>query len=677
MHILKRIFVLFFCAIPMFADANVATTAGSNLTAWNGDSGATNNNNWNQLMNNRTQANGAVGIKPKADFGNCNSLILRCAQPKCAGCTTMEIARTIVSGCVNSNENCKKHGNDLIDYISAQIVADANAKVQQQQLAAQNAAAQAAAAQSSAQIQQMQQQMQQMQYEMQQQNAQQMQQMQAALEEQKNAAAQAQAQAAAAATAQAQAAAAAAATDNMGLSRAQIEAAEKGIDPDVLVRQQITGQIKSKIENAEVALKTLRDTMQDTFTYAGCDTRGNNCVGPKRVKTFRQKAIGFFQPYNDVLDELYDALIVAQSVGVDITDIYMMLSGACNVWGEYLCSDTTRSVYDYDNCPNNKSVSSASTNGGRECVVGQVIPAEDSPACVLQKTLGNEHDVQRAWLDSAQGSYDSSIRIGCASAVLESSGLFAGRKKRANVDIETLERIIEQDAPASLGGRFSDNKGVKDLYKYCGVGEEKVYQELRKAASLQTLPKTVCVRDSKLDDFAGSMGSFNSTDNQAAQNIITMCQNKAPGVDRMKCQCNNSGQNVMWNSEISRCQCLDGMFGEVKEFDFNTMMCVTKKEYEEIVKNKPLCERSGGKWMVEFMTCECPKGYKRTKEGQCKEDVALKIACTGTGGSWYNGSCTCEAYTELDDSGRCKQISADDLEIQRGQELLEITNEMY
>ena len=220
--------------------------------------------------------------------------------------------------------------------------------MQQQQLAAQNAAAQAAAAQSSAQIQQMQQQMQQMQYEMQQQNAQQMQQMQAALEEQKNAAAQAQAQAAAAATAQAQAAAA---TDNMGLSRAQIEAAEKGIDPDVLVRQQITGQIKSKIENAEVALKTLRDTMQDTFTYAGCDTRGNNCVGPKRVKTFRQKAMGFFQPYNDVLDELYDALIVAQSVGVDITDIYMMLSGACNVWGEYLCSDTTREVYDENNCP--------------------------------------------------------------------------------------------------------------------------------------------------------------------------------------------------------------------------------------------------------------------------------------------------------------------------------------
>lgn len=648
MHILKRIFVLFFCAIPMFADANVATTAGSNLTAWNGDSGATNNNNWNQLMNNRTQANGAVGIKPKADFGNCNSLILRCAQPKCAGCTTMEIARTIVSGCVNSNENCKKHGNDLIDYISAQIVADANAKVQQQQLAAQNAAAQAAAAQSSAQIQQMQQQMQQMQYEMQQQNAQQMQQMQAALEEQKNAAA--QAQAAAAATAQAQAAAAAAATDNMGLSRAQIEAAEKGIDPDVLVRQQITGQIKSKIENAEVALKTLRDTMQDTFTYAGCDTRGNNCVGPKRVKTFRQKAMGFFQPYNDVLDELYDALIVAQSVGVDITDIYMMLSGACNVWGEYLCSDTTREVYDGNNCPNKKSVSSTSTNGGRECVVGQVIPAEDSPACVLQKTLGNEHDVQRAWLDSAEGSYDSSIRIGCASAVLESSGLFAGRKKRANVDIETLERIIEQDAPASLGGRFSDNQGVKDLYKYCGVGEEKVYQELRKAASLQTLPKTVCVKDSELDKFAGSMGSFNSTDNQAAQNIKTLCQNKASELDKRKCLCEKSGQFVMW--ENATCKCLEYGWGDALHFDWTTMRCITQAEHNNMVKNPSACQQSGGKWNNEYSYCECPDKTHVNTEGVCVKNEMATL-CEDSNGQWVNGKCHCPDSKAVGNDGKC------------------------
>ena len=134
-------------------------------------------------MNNRTMAGGGGGAT--ADFGNCNSLILRCAQPKCAGCNTLDLARPIVAGCVNSNAACKKYGDDLIEFISAQLVSNATNKAQQAQIAAQTAAAQAAAAQSNVQLQQMQAQMQQMQYEMQQQNAQQMAQMQAALDEQK------------------------------------------------------------------------------------------------------------------------------------------------------------------------------------------------------------------------------------------------------------------------------------------------------------------------------------------------------------------------------------------------------------------------------------------------------------------------------------------------------------
>ena len=175
MKLFKRFLLLCLCAIPTFAQGQIATTAGSNLTAWNRNSGATNNNNWNTLMNNRTLTGGATA---KADFGNCNSLILRCAQPKCAACTTMELAKPVVSGCVNSSKDCKKHGDDLVEFIAAQIVASAAEKVQAQQLAQQQAAAQAAAAQSSQQMAQMQQQMAQMQQQMQQQNAQQMQQMQ-------------------------------------------------------------------------------------------------------------------------------------------------------------------------------------------------------------------------------------------------------------------------------------------------------------------------------------------------------------------------------------------------------------------------------------------------------------------------------------------------------------------
>ena len=162
MKLFSRFLLIALAMVSMDAMAQpIPQTAGSNLTAWNGGSGATNNNNWNSLMNNRSGS--VIDSAPAADFGNCNALILRCAQPKCAtgGCTTMDITVPIVTGCVMDNETCKKHGDQLIQTISAQLVANSNAKVQQAQLEAQHAAAQAAAAQSSQQMQQMQAQMQQ------------------------------------------------------------------------------------------------------------------------------------------------------------------------------------------------------------------------------------------------------------------------------------------------------------------------------------------------------------------------------------------------------------------------------------------------------------------------------------------------------------------------------------
>ena len=91
------------------AAANVATTAGSNLTAYNG-TGATNNNQWNSMMNMR--GNMPSSTTAAANFGNCNAVILRCATPKCSSgsCSDMSVARPIVAGCVNSNDACKQYG---------------------------------------------------------------------------------------------------------------------------------------------------------------------------------------------------------------------------------------------------------------------------------------------------------------------------------------------------------------------------------------------------------------------------------------------------------------------------------------------------------------------------------------------------------------------------------------
>ena len=480
------------------AMAVVASTRGNNLTAYNGNSGAVNNNTWNTLMNSRAATSGEAA---PADFGNCNAIVLRCAQPKCAsgGCTDMAVATSIVDGCVRSNEACQQYGSDLVSYIAAQLVANSTAKVNAQNAAAQTAAANAAAQQNAQQLQAMQAQMQQMQQTMAQQNADTVAQLQSALAQQQEqfAAAQAASQTAATSSVSDDTVAA---PDN-GLTAAQNAAAAAGVSADTLAREQITGQIYEKIENSETQMKALEKTMQDAFTYAGCDTSGNNCTGPHRVKAFKQRAMNFFEPYNAVLDEVYDALILAQSVGVDISDIYMMLNGTCNAWAQYMCSAGQVMHYTADNCGTDgvsiakSKVLRTKTDGGEEvlgnnksCRVGQVVPMSDG-GCQLVKMLTSTEDVRREWLNIAEGDESQSIRVGCASEALDNSVLFRNRKKQATIDIETLERIIEQDAPAAFtGDKTPENNGVI----FCQVGDK--LQDLQKHATLKTIPAKMCAK---------------------------------------------------------------------------------------------------------------------------------------------------------------------------------------
>ena len=642
MKYFKRFLLLCLFFAPCVSGAQVATTAGSNLTAWNG-TGTANNNNWNTLMNNRTLAGGAGGAT--ADFGNCNSLILRCAQPKCSACTTMDIAKPVVEGCVNSNKDCKKHGAELVEYISAQIVANAAAKLQEQQLAAQQAAAQAAAAQNSQQMAQMQQQMAQMQQQMQAQNAQQMQQMQAALDEQKALVAQAQAEAAAAQQAKIDAQTA------PGVTVAQQAAINAGVSDDILVRQQITGQVMSEIENAEIALKDLKSTMLTAFEYAGCDARGNNCTGPKRVKTFKDKAGQFFDPYNTVLDSLYDALIIAQSVGVDITEIYLMLSNSCNSWGEYLCSDTTRYSYNNTNCPNGRSTPSETTKGQHPCSLGQVIPAQDSPSCTLHRVLANQEDVQRGLLDPAQNdANDSMVRIGCASAALDASGLFANRKKQASIDIDTLQRILEQDAPSTCLSR-SFNKSNKecqemDFIKYCHVGDGS-YPELQKIAATKSLPKQVCITEEQLVPYAKEGGaSLVETSNNVATSVLEKCKNVSNS-DRKRCVCEGSTD---WNAEWKDDKCVCETSGH--SFNYNLARCMDPKEAQkEENKMRDNCTSSGGKWTD--TGCDC--GAKSNVGGVCISTLTEAV-CKSNKGTYKDNKCMCGSIemTEHDSMKECQ-----------------------
>lgn len=553
------------------ATAAVATTAGSNLTAFNGASGAMNNNTWNTMMNTRGQANTSA---PRADFGNCNALILRCAQPKCAsgGCTTMEIANPIVSGCVQSNATCKQYGDELVEYISAQLVASSTARANAQAAAAQTAAAQAAAQQTNEQLELMQAQMQEMQASMERQNAETANTLRDALAKQQEMAATTTTATPDPVTTNDTPTFTPATDDDAtdtdsqtitdGLTTAQKIAAKSGLSADLLAREQITGQIMSKIENAQTQLKALKAAMNDTFEYAGCDTSGNNCAGPKRVKTFKQRAMNFFEPYNAVLDELYDALIMAQSVGVDITDIYMMLNGTCNAWAKYLCTQDQVMHYTNKNCINGistpESEAKATVRGGAKCAIGQVVPMSDG-GCQLIQMLTSNDEVQYNWLYPDEGFENAQVRIGCASEALDTSALFRNRKKQASIDIETLQRIIEQDAPSVYGSSRlrSNTKPDPDGVKYCAVNADTLV-DLQKSANLKKLPSKICTTDADLlAKWNGNSGVTSGATTEIDNRIKTLGLGDSSLVFNCngvkKCElCRTTGGIWYWTGE---CQC--------------------------------------------------------------------------------------------------------------------------
>ena len=478
------------------AVANVATTAGSNLTAYNG-TGATNNNKWNNMMNARGGMSANVA---DANFGNCEAVILRCATPKCSsGCNDASVARPIVAGCVNSNATCKKHGDALIDSLTGQIVAKSTAKAQEQQNAvaiaqaqaqAQAAAASAAAEQSAAQMQQMQSQMAAMQQQMAEsmanmqaqmaaQNESQAAQIQSALEESR----------ANAAVVTAELGPTVEGLEDMGVAE-QI-AAKNGINPDVLVREQIGGKIETAIEDAVTEMKKMKETLNNVLEYAGCDSSANSCTGPKRVKKFKDMANEFFDPYEGVVENMYDALILAMTVGIDVSDVIMLLSGSCNMWGKYMCNT----------CPSSLDGKCTDTEGCCECFDDKkkncyyrVLPTKDGkvaknqPHCRLVGIINEGEEVQREWIDANSG-MTGATQVACASDVVMNVSLFRGMKKNATLDIETLRNLINQDSYSACRNKSgSDYDVLEDCgAKFCAVSEEKNPKTMK---LLQTAART-------------------------------------------------------------------------------------------------------------------------------------------------------------------------------------------
>ena len=502
------------CAPFVYANAApVATTAGSNLTGFNPSN--VNNNQWATMSNGRYDTNTTA----KADFGNCNALILRCAQPKCGngGCVDATVANGIVTGCVKSNDKCKQYGDDLISAMTAQLVASSTAKINEQQMALEQAKlqAEAAAAASNAQseqVAQMQQQMVQMQQQMAQQQAESAKQLQDALTQQA-------AQSAAALESMKTAATTAAKETESGVTAYQQEAINRGISTDVLERQKITGQIMTGIEEADLKLKGIKTTLQNSFKYAGCDARGNNCAGPKRVKKWRELASGFVDDYDTAVDKIYDALITAQTVGVDLSQIYMMLNDSCNSWGQYMCqkgsivyggkvpmSCTQESAEAYEK----RSLDCAALASKTIELPGKKIQQSDPDKyhdcmqagagctpCTLLKVLVDKAEVYEGWVnaDDTDSSSNTTV-VACASDALNATPIFARRNKNKNgaglIDVDTLDMWINQTEPSVLGDE--ENVG-QYLVPYCYTPSQE--DVLKKSALSKTVKGKLCVTELK------------------------------------------------------------------------------------------------------------------------------------------------------------------------------------
>jgi hypothetical protein len=493
----KLISIFAICLLPF------AFGAHANI----GSAGAMDNNQWNQLMNPRSATPGVGAV---ADFGNCDALIQRCAAPRCAGgrCTDMQVAIGIVNGCVQASEQCRGHGDALVQSIAAQMVANSTVAARA------NEASAAANAGTALQIEQMRQEM----LRSQQESDRRMEQALAAQE-------QASLRMEQALTAQQQAPAAA---DSIATA-----AAAHGVHIDVLVRQQHMGQIESQLDNVKVGLSRANAVMQDVFNYARCDQRGDGCEGPRRVARFKELANLFFDPYETTMDSIYDALVTAQMLGVDIMDIYHMLSGSCHSWGQFLCTPgqairyiAASTALEIGHCACDSNRTNCTDVFGNTCRIGAVVPP-NAGGCQLLHVLANNADVQQNWIYPEQAGNRvlcndgelgcvcettrdghrinchriihrediSRIEVACASDALENSPLFAHRRRQSNIDARVLQMMITQDASSSRPTSAPEERDIRTLRCSPGGsdGVTNMIERLERSTHNRLVPANMCI----------------------------------------------------------------------------------------------------------------------------------------------------------------------------------------
>ena len=301
-----------------------------------------------------------------------------------------------------------------------------------------------------------------------------------------------------------------------------------------------------------------------------------------------------------------------------------MLSGSCNKWGKYLCSygytkvedseDKNKVVlanefytYDGENCPAGKSKKSNKTRGIGECTQGMTVPPQDDPRCTLTSLIEEDEDeLQRAWFDGNEVDSDKMVRVGCATSSLDSISIFGRRSSRSGsaLDLDTLERILNQDAPEyATKNRYNRNSdGIYEKVKYCGL-TEKGYRNLKNAIDRKSLPKDrVCmsydklINEARLGFIAVSAGESTNGTVISEVNDAETCKTYGERLAKDGCTTKPVYEDPPSNKRFSRCEVVDDEDGCFWDGDF-----IRKKTSQEI------CVSSGGTYNGNKCECDADK----------------------------------------------------------------------
>jgi hypothetical protein len=233
------------------------------------------------------------------------------------------------------------------------------------------------------------------------------------------------------------------------------------------------------------------------------------------------------------------------------------------------------------------------------------------PNCTLLQMLTAQDEVQQNWLDMAQGS-SGGIRVACASDAIESSTLFRNRRKQSLISIETLQRIIDQDAPT----RLEDPNNAQSLTRFCAVNEDDIHK-LQMLTQKKTLTGTgtgwtkVCVPERSMREQGPLMGNIAITptcvtleQQTTLADELEVCLS-APTVieDRnaYKANCEAEVQR-MYNEYAANCKA---------DEDRRKAACITGSTRDFIVVG------GAGTWDEQKKVCKCQSGYLPDAYGRC------------------------------------------------------------